>query len=97
MTVLDNPSLTIASTREGSWQSFQSGVRNSLGRLANLVGLDPSDRDELMDLAHSDRAWAHWRRLLEENSGSSGHTPEHIWNHHVRAATRDCVAHWGQI
>lgn len=92
------PKFTVATTREVCLESFQIAVRNNLSRLANIIGLDPFDRDELSDLAFSDRVLGHWGQLLEEARAQDGPAvPEPIWNRHTKAATRDCANAWGKI
>lgn len=90
--VKHHPRLTIASSREATLESFRTTVRNSLGKIANLIGLDAFDRGELMDLAESDRVLAHWKGLLADAPGPA--IPEWVWNSHTRAATRTCLAAW---
>ena len=87
--------VVIPPSREVDPSSFVAAVRNNLSKVANCLGFDRWDRDELVDLAESDRVHRHWKNLLTEVG--SRDIPEHVWNTHVRAATRECVAYWGQV
>jgi len=76
-------------------KTFRSAVRNNLSKVANSVGLDSYDRDELMDMAESDLALRHWKAL--SSMGENEPIPEWIWNQKVRAATRLCTKAWGRL
>ena len=85
----------VSAPRRVEEKHFRSAVRNSLSKIANAVGLDALDRDDLMDLADADLVQPHWKALASKGSG--GRIPEWVWNQQVRAATRSCAQAWGPI
>ena len=91
-TMTARPPLVVSSTREATLENFRTAVRNNLSKIANLIGLDAFERDELMDLADSDRVLSRWQQLLSEAPGPA--IPYWVWNSHTRAATRTCLARW---
>lgn len=81
----------LSSSKPVSAESFQITVRNNLSKVANLLGLSDWDRDELMDLAHSDRVHQRWLELLADPEVKGEAIPEWVWSRYAKAATRDCA------
>lgn len=95
MTTVTKPRIVVPSPKAVEEGSFRISVRNNLSKVANAIGLDRWDREELMDLAESDRVLHHWQALIQEVGAQD--IPEHTWNRHVRAATRACLVGWGGL
>jgi hypothetical protein len=96
-TMTARKSLVVSSTRAASLEAFRTGVRNNLSRLANLIGADDFDRDELTDMADGDRVLRHWETLLADPEVRGRAIPEWVWSRHARAATRECTRAWGRV
>ncbi len=71
--------------------AFQLAVRNNLGRLANLIGLGESDREELQEMAHNPQIRSFWLDMLGDPDVRDTSIPEWVWNRHARAATHACI------
>lgn len=84
----------LAAARTLNREGFQVAVRNHLSRVANSIGLDRYDREELLDAGFSDLVLQHWNNLLADPEVHSGTIPEWVWNRHSRAATRACLKRW---
>ena len=95
MSTVTKPRNIVSPPREAKETSFRAAVRNNLSKVANALGLDAFDRDELLDMADSDRVLSHWKDLA--NAGYGHSISEWEWNKHVRSAARDCANKWGRI
>ena len=82
-----------ALNREG----FYVAVRNQLSRVANSIGLDRHEREELLDCGYGDLVLTHWNQLLADPEVHAGAIPEWVWNRYSRRATRACLKRWDSL